>query len=435
MATIDAPLDEVVDVAAREHLAASGVRRARRAPSTRSSSRGGFHELIEPRPRARGHRGSRSSPTGSTSRPDGWRAVFRDEAVCGVCGEPCKRVGRRRSRRVRLRGRRRSRTAASRSWRPVSSRATGSPSTWPRGRRLRALRRLPRRRSGARASNVCGVLLEIPEPYDFQLSTARFRDFGSDGATVSHDGGLHRVVAGREVRVTAAPGGVAIEPWSEEAAHEIALAARCPVRPRRVQELGGRRAGARPDRGGAPGLPADAQSAAVRGARRCDHHAADLAASGRRDPREPRSALTACEHDVAWEFPTPRARRATARRAISRRSASRARRRSTCSSSPTRDLDLDALADARRRRGDRRAHRPSAGSAAGRRTGSSPAHLARPHAWPAGDLGVRKAVSTFYADGRQLSIEEVRRMGERFAPFENLSAQFLLAGARMAGYG
>jgi hypothetical protein len=24
-------------------------------------------------------------------------------------------------------------------------------------------------------------------------------------------------------------------------------------------------------------------------------------------------------------------------------------------------------------------------------------------------------------------------MGERFAPFENLSAQFLLAGARMAG--
>jgi DNA-3-methyladenine glycosylase II len=60
-------------------------------------------------------------------------------------------------------------------------------------------------------------------------------------------------------------------------------------------------------------------------------------------------------------------------------------------------------------------------------------HLARPHAWPAGDLGVRKAVSTFYAGGSQLSIEEVRRMSERFAPFENLSAQFLLAGARMAG--
>ena len=60
-------------------------------------------------------------------------------------------------------------------------------------------------------------------------------------------------------------------------------------------------------------------------------------------------------------------------------------------------------------------------------------HLARPHAWPAGDLGVRKAVSTFYAAGSPLSIEEVRVMGERFAPFQNLSAQFLLAGARLSG--
>jgi hypothetical protein len=46
---------------------------------------------------------------------------------------------------------------------------------------------------------------------------------------------------------------------------------------------------------------------------------------------------------------------------------------------------------------------------------------------------VRKAVSRFYAAGASLSIEDVRRMSERFVPFENLSAQFLLAGARMAG--
>jgi len=59
--------------------------------------------------------------------------------------------------------------------------------------------------------------------------------------------------------------------------------------------------------------------------------------------------------------------------------------------------------------------------------------LARPEAWPAGDLGVRKAVAAFYADGRPLSIEEVRTMGERFAPFQNLTAQHLLAGLRMAG--
>jgi hypothetical protein len=42
-------------------------------------------------------------------------------------------------------------------------------------------------------------------------------------------------------------------------------------------------------------------------------------------------------------------------------------------------------------------------------------------------------VSAFYADGRPLSIPEVRTMGERFAPFQNLSAQFLLMGARLAG--
>ena len=65
------------------------------------------------------------------------------------------------------------------------------------------------------------MLLEIPAPYDFALSTVRFRDFGTDGATVLHDGGLHRVVAGREVRVTATDGGVTIEPWSEEAAQGI----------------------------------------------------------------------------------------------------------------------------------------------------------------------------------------------------------------------
>jgi DNA-3-methyladenine glycosylase II len=60
-------------------------------------------------------------------------------------------------------------------------------------------------------------------------------------------------------------------------------------------------------------------------------------------------------------------------------------------------------------------------------------HLARPEAWPAGDLGVRKAVSAFYAGGRALRIDEVRALGDRFAPFQNLSAHLLLAGARMAG--
>ena len=53
-------------------------------------------------------------------------------------------------------------------------------------------------------------------------------------------------------------------------------------------------------------------------------------------------------------------------------------------------------------------------------------HLARPRAWPAGDLGLRKAVFAFYGE-----VEDVRGFGARFAPFENLSAHYLLTGLRV----
>ena len=53
-------------------------------------------------------------------------------------------------------------------------------------------------------------------------------------------------------------------------------------------------------------------------------------------------------------------------------------------------------------------------------------HLARPQAWPAGDLGLRKAVAAFYrAD------QDVRALGARFAPFQNLTAHYLLTGLRV----
>jgi DNA-3-methyladenine glycosylase II len=58
-------------------------------------------------------------------------------------------------------------------------------------------------------------------------------------------------------------------------------------------------------------------------------------------------------------------------------------------------------------------------------------YLARPEAWPAGDLGLRKAVSAFYLDGRDAPIAEVRELGARFAPFQNLTAHYLLTGLRV----
>jgi DNA-3-methyladenine glycosylase II len=59
-------------------------------------------------------------------------------------------------------------------------------------------------------------------------------------------------------------------------------------------------------------------------------------------------------------------------------------------------------------------------------------HLARPEAWSAGDLGLRKAVAAFYRGGRNVSTEEVRRIGIRFAPFQNLTAHYLLTALRIA---
>jgi 3-methyladenine DNA glycosylase/8-oxoguanine DNA glycosylase len=48
-------------------------------------------------------------------------------------------------------------------------------------------------------------------------------------------------------------------------------------------------------------------------------------------------------------------------------------------------------------------------------------YLGRPRAWPAGDLALRKAVRALYGD------IDVRAAGERFDPFQNLTAHYLLA--------
>jgi len=274
------------------------------------------------------------------------------------------------------------------------------------------------------------VLLEIPEPYDFELSTARFRDFGTDGATVLHDGGLHRVVAGREVRVTSTAGGVAIEPWSEEAAHEIALllgapfdlaafrdwADAEPVLGPIVEALPGFRPTLNPQPFEALVVAITTQQISLRAAAAIRGNLVRAYGVG---------------HDVAWEFPTRERVRELRPRHFTPLGFSRAKAEYVLELAHS-SLDLGALAACD---DDEVIAELTSVRGLGRWTADwfLARHLARPHAWPAGDLGVRKAVSTFYAAGSQLSIEEVRRMSERFAPFENLSAQFLLAGARMAG--
>ncbi len=270
----------------------------------------------------------------------------------------------------------------------------------------------------------------LPEPYDFALSTVRFRDFGSDGATVWHDGGLHRVVAGREVRVTAVDGGAAVDPGSEEAAAEAwhllggpfdldafrAWAGGDPVLAGIVGSLPGFRPTLSPQPFEALVVSITTQQISLR------------AAAAIRGNLVRRYGV---KHEHAWAFPTRERIRELRPRHFTPLGFSRAKAEYVLELAHS-DIDLPALALLE---DDAVIAELTSIRGLGRWTADwyLARHLARPRAWPAGDLGVRKAVSTFYAAGRPLTIEEVRRMGERFAPFENLSAQFLLAGARMAG--
>jgi 2-hydroxy-3-keto-5-methylthiopentenyl-1-phosphate phosphatase len=87
--TVRAPLPEVADWLVRQVRVRPGFHELveRFRPLIVSS---GFHELIEPVLVREGVRAelyaNRLDP-----RSDGWRVLWRDEAVCPVCGEPCKR--------------------------------------------------------------------------------------------------------------------------------------------------------------------------------------------------------------------------------------------------------------------------------------------------------------------------------------------------------
>jgi DNA-3-methyladenine glycosylase II len=273
------------------------------------------------------------------------------------------------------------------------------------------------------------VHLPIPEPYDFVLSTVRFREFGSDGVNVWHEGGVHRVIAGQEVRIEPEPGGVRIEPDGLEAAAETsfllglpfdldafhAWASAQPVFADVLSLVPGFRPPLAPD-------PFEALVSAIT-AQQVSLHAAFAI-------RARFVARFGVRHDQAFALPE-RELVAAASVADLRALGFSERKAEYLLGLARSDLDLEGL---RTLPDAEVVDALTAVRGLGRWTADwfLARALARPQAWPAGDLGVRKAVATFYADGRPLSIEEVREMGEQFAPFQNLSAQFLLAGLRVA---
>jgi DNA-3-methyladenine glycosylase II len=273
------------------------------------------------------------------------------------------------------------------------------------------------------------ALFALPEPYDFELSTERFRAFGPDRANLWHEDGLHRVVDGREVRIEAAPGGVEVEPLDEAtrpvvgkllgaefeldsfyawARNDAALA-------RLVEALAGFRPPLAPEPYETLVTSITAQQVSLQSA---------FAIRNRLIERfgEPG------EHAIA--FPT-RERLAAAREEELVELGFSGRKAEYVVGIARSELDFDELAALPD-------DEVKAQLVALRGLGEWTAdwflarHLARPRAWPAGDLGLRKAVSAFYLGGRDVSIEEVRAMGERFEPFQNVTAHYLLTGLRVA---
>ncbi len=269
-------------------------------------------------------------------------------------------------------------------------------------------------------------LLAIPEPYDFELSTERFRAFGPDLANLWHEGGLHRVVGGREARIEPAPGGVLVEPLDEEIEPVVATLL-----------------GLELDLAGFERFARDGDATLARLAARLAGFRPPLAP----DPFESLvTSITAQQVSLraafairnrlierfgergvhAYAFPT-RERLAAARESDIVGAGFSSRKAEYVIGLARSDLDLEGL---RELPDDEVKARLTAVRGLGEWTADwfLARHLARPRAWPAGDLGLRKALSAFYGGGRSLSTEEAREIGARFDPFQNLTAHYLLAG-------
>ena len=272
-------------------------------------------------------------------------------------------------------------------------------------------------------ASLSGVgLIAVPQPYDFGRSLDRFTFWGVDRANVWHDGGLHRVIAAREVRITPANGGVQVEPLDDAIEPVVrkllgleldlptfhAFARGEPVLAETVRRFPGFRPPLAPD-------PFEALVSSIT-AQQVSLHAA-FAVRSRLIDRFGEPA----QHVVA--FPT-RERIARASEAELTVLGFSRRKAEYLLGIARAELDFDELATLP---DDEVKARLTALRGLGEWSADwfLARHLARPEAWPAGDLGLRKAVLAFYPD-----VTDVRAAGERFRPFQNLSAHYLLAALR-----
>jgi DNA-3-methyladenine glycosylase II len=263
-------------------------------------------------------------------------------------------------------------------------------------------------------------LLPLPDPFDFELSTRRFRVFGTDLANRLVDGELHRAIGGRDVRIRPAPGGVDVSPLDDEtrpvvtkllgAEFDLESFYRWALETQPViGELTVRLAGFRPP------LQPDPFEALVTSI--TAQQVSLFSAVAIRNRLIQRFGVPVGE---AWAFPTRERIASVSEEDLV--AVGFTRRKAEYAVGLARsDVDLHALAtladdDVRERITTLRGLGPWTAEWFLAR------HLARPRAWPAGDLALRKAADVLYG-------VEVTSLGPLLDPFQNLSAHYMLIGA------
>jgi len=259
--------------------------------------------------------------------------------------------------------------------------------------------------------------LDLPAPYDFALSTSRFRAFGTDLANRFVDGALHRAVGGRDVAIAPAADSVDVEPLDDETRPVVMTLLGTPFDlnafyawasgPMAVltERLRGFRPPLQPEPFEALVTSITAQQVSL------------FSAVAIRNRLIERFGEPVGE---AWAFPT-RSRIAAARVEELFAVGFTHRKAEYAIALARSDVDLDGLA---RLPDDEVRATITAQRGLGPWTAEwfLARHLARPHAWPAGDLVLRKAALNLYG-------VEVHELRSQLHPLQNLSAHYLLTGS------
>jgi 3-methyladenine DNA glycosylase/8-oxoguanine DNA glycosylase len=262
------------------------------------------------------------------------------------------------------------------------------------------------------------ALVETPQPFDFELTTARFRAFGLDRATVWQEGALYRAVGAREVRMAATEGGVDVDPLDAETEatvrqvlgfdFDLVAFSTWAAGEERLAPLVVRFTGFRPTLAPDPFEmlvgAITAQQVSLFSATAIRNRFVER--FGERIGR-------------VWVFPTREQVAGASEEELFSLGLSRRKAEYVIGLARS-ELDLAALTllpD----------EEVKAQLTALRGLGEWTAdwflarYLGRPRAWPAGDLALRKAVRSLYGD------VDVRAAGASFEPFQNLTAHYLLA--------